>query len=455
MDNMLAWITMLAAVATLAVVALTMRRLRRPSGVGLESALREELRVSREEVARQARELREEVSSTQGKANDALLKALTALGDAQKALLTESAQATREAARVNREELDKLAQRTLDALAKLGESSRQEQEKARETLERKFTQIQESNEKKLDEMRRTVDEKLQDTLEKRLGASFKQVSERLEAVQQGLGEMRTLATGVGDLKRVLTNVKERGTWGEYQLGAILEEILTPDQFARNVSPKENGETVEFAVKLPGKSGSGGTPVWLPIDAKFPKEDYERLLEAAEQGDGEQVKTAAKALNVALHKSAKDICEKYVAPPATTDFGIMFLPTEGLYAEALRQPGLHDDLQRKYRVLMAGPTTLSAILSSLRVGFQTLAIEQRAHEVWRVLGAVKTEFGKFGAMLDKVHRQLDTATKTLDESSRRTRAMERKLRSVEELTPDQAATTLALPEGDEESGSKEK
>ncbi|MEI7436146.1 MAG: DNA recombination protein RmuC [bacterium] len=303
--------------------------------------------------------------------------------------------------------------------------------------------IQEGNEKKLDEMRQTVDEKLHNTLEKRLGESFKFVSDRLEAVQRGLGEMQNLAIGVGDLKRVLTNVKERGTWGEYQLGAILEEILTPDQFARNVRFRESGEQVEFAVKLPGKGQPQDAPVWIPIDAKFPKEDYERLLEAAERSDGEQVRAASKALGVTILKSAKDIHDKYITPPVTTDFGIMFLPTEGLYAEVLRQPGLHDEIQRKHRVLVAGPTTLSAILSSLRVGFQTLAIEQRAHEVWMVLGTVKTEFGKFGTVLDKLKKQLNTASNTLEETSARSRAMERKLRVVEQIPSDQAQATSVV------------
>ena len=289
------------------------------------------------------------------------------------------------------------------------------------------------------------DRKLQSTLEKRLGESFKLVSDRLEAVQRGLGEMQSLATGVGDLKRVLTNVKERGTWGEYQLGAILEDILSPDQFARNVKPKDGGEQVEFAVKLPGKGNEADKPVWLPIDAKFPKEDYERLLEAANQADAEQLKVASKALAAAILKAARDIHDKYIAPPATTDFGIMFLPTEGLYAEVLRQPGLHDELQRKYRVLVAGPTTLSAILSSLRVGFQTLAIEKRAHEVWQVLAAVKGEFTKFGAVLEKVQKQLTTVSNTVEESQKRTRVMERHLKEVATLPSDQAAAVLALPE----------
>jgi len=539
-------LSMLVGIVALIIGIAILLRLRRPIGREMETALRDELRTSREEASRQARELREEVSATQGKANDLLLKTLSTLGDDQKALLAALTKATRESADTTRTEIEKLVQRTVDALRdiqsstdtkldavrktteeklasgenvqrrgvedlkkamtvltettrnemtahrdrvqlqlqeiqstneqrfekvrqvvvdqlqkmledqrkqmaevvaslnKLSESNRQDQEKAREALEQKFTQIQESNEKKLDEMRQTVDEKLHNTLEKRLGESFKLVSERLEAVQRGLGEMQTLATGVGDLKRVLTNVKERGTWGEYQLGAILDEILTPDQFARNVRPKDGGETVEYAVKLPGKGTEADKPVWLPIDAKFPKEDYERLLEAANLADAEQVRAATKALAGAILKAAKDIHDKYIAPPATTDFGIMFLPTEGLYAEVLRQAGLHDELQRKYRVLVAGPTTLSAILSSLRVGFQTLVIEKRAHEVWTVLGAVKTEFGKFGGVLEKVQKQLTTASKTLDESARRSRAMERSLRSVEQLPAEQAAAILALP-----------
>ena len=455
-------LSLLVGVIGLIVAVLILLRVNRPAGREMEAALREELRTSREEAARQARELREEVASAQGKANELAVTTLNTLGNDQKDLLAGLTKATRESAESARTEIEKLGQRTVEtlramledqrkqttevvtALNKLSESSRQDQEKAREALEQKFRQIQESNEKKLDEMRQTVDEKLHSTLEKRLGESFKLVSDRLEAVQRGLGEMQTLATGVGDLKRVLTNVKERGTWGEYQLGAILEDILTPDQFARNVRPKAGGEQVEFAVILPGKGQQGDAPVWLPIDAKFPKEDYERLLEAANQADTEQVKIASKALAGAILKAAKDIHDKYIDPPATTDFGIMFLPTEGLYAEVLRQPGLHDDLQRKYRVLAAGPTTLSAILSSLRVGFQTLAIEKRAHEVWTVLAAVKTEFGRFGGVLDRVQKQLNTASKTLDDTAVRTRAMERRLRVVEQLPAEQAAAVLALP-----------
>ena len=302
-----------------------------------------------------------------------------------------------------------------------------------------------SNEKKLEEMRKTVDEKLHSTLEKRLGESFKLVSERLEAVQRGLGEMQNLATGVGDLKRVLGNVKERGTWGEYQLGAILSEILTPDQYAQNVRTKEGRESVEFAVRLPGKGHDHDSPVWLPIDSKFPREAYERLVDAARIADVEGVEAASAELRRVVIKMAKDIQDKYINPPASTDFAILFLPTEGLYAEVLRQSGLHDEIQQKHRVLVAGPTTISAILNSLRVGFQTLAIEKRAGEVWTVLGAVKTEFGKFGDFLDRVKKQINAVSNTLDESTRRTRAMERKLREVEQLPGDQAGPILGITE----------
>jgi DNA recombination protein RmuC len=255
--------------------------------------------------------------------------------------------------------------------------------------------------------------------------------------------MQTLATGVGDLKRVLGNVKERGTWGEYQLGAILSEILTPDQYSQNVRTKEGRESVEYAVKLPGKSNDLGSPVWLPIDAKFPKEAYERLVEAARVADSYGVEAATGELRRAVTKMAKDIQDKYINPPVSTDFAILFLPTEGLYAEVLRQSGLHDEVQQKHRVLIAGPTTLSAILNSLRVGFQTLAIEKRASEVWTVLGAVKTEFGKFGDVLDRVKKQINTVSNTLDESAKRTRSMERRLRDVEQLPGDQAEAVLAL------------
>ena len=340
-----------------------------------------------------------------------------------------------------REQMDGMTQQLKDLSVRNQESL----EAVRTALDARVKEMQDNNEKKLEEMRRTVDEKLHDTLEKRLGDSFKLVSDRLESVHRGLGEMQNLASGVGDLKRVLTNVKTRGTWAEVQLGAILEQVLTPDQFSRNVSVRDgSAERVEFAVRLPGPKDDPGSCIWLPIDSKFPTEDYARLQSAAESGDAGATQSATDALLRALRAAARDIHEKYVSPPATTDFAIMFLATEGLYAEALRQPAFVEELLQKHRVVIAGPTTVSAILSSLRMGFQTLAVEQRAAEVWRVLGGVKAEFGKFGIWLGKVQRQLQTATKTIEETGTRTRAMERKLRSVEQLGPAESATILRLP-----------
>jgi DNA recombination protein RmuC len=328
----------------------------------------------------------------------------------------------------------------------------------RQSLDARVKEMQEGNERKLEEMRQTVDEKLQGTLEKRLGESFKFVSERLEMVHKGLGEMQGLATGVGDLKRIFSNVKVRGTWAEVQLGGILEQMLTMDQWDKNVCVKEgSSERVECAIRLPGSRDDRGRCMWLPIDSKFPTEDYARLQLAAEAGDSEAVQSATDALLRALKAAAKDIADKYINPPATTDYAIMFLATEGLYAEALRQPQFVEELQQKYRVVIAGPTTLSAIVSSLRLGFQTLAVEQRAAEVWRVLGAVKTEFGKFGGVLDKVQRQLRTVSTTIEDAGTRTRVMERRLRAVEQMDPTESATILALPAtmaGEENSGDHE-
>jgi DNA recombination protein RmuC len=433
-------------------------KIRQPFGQDLHKTIRDELRESRDETARQARDLREEVANTQAKANEVLVRMVNILGDDQKNLLGKLTQANEERLDQVRSVLDEKLRQVMEdqrkhladviaALKSLESSQLQEQGKARDALDLKFTQIQESNEKKLDEMRKTVDEKLHSTLEKRLGESFKLVSERLEAVQRGLGEMQTLATGVGDLKRVLGNVKERGTWGEYQLGAILSEVLTPDQYARNVRTKDGRESVEYAIRLPGKGQDHDAPVWLPVDSKFPREAYERLVDAARVADADGVESASIELRKAVIKMAKDIQDKYINPPTSTDFAILFLPTEGLYAEVLRQSGLHDELQQKHRVLVAGPTTLSAILNSLRVGFQTIAIEKRASEVWTVLGAVKTEFGKFGDVLERVKKQINTVSNTLDESTKRTRAMEKKLRSVEQLPADQARSLLAISEAE--------
>ncbi|ODP33607.1 DNA recombination protein RmuC [Pandoraea sp. ISTKB] len=329
-------------------------------------------------------------------------------------------------------------------LTQLAEGNERRLAEVRATLEQKLKDIEVNNAAKLEEMRRTVDEKLHATLEQRLGESFKLVSDRLEQVHRGLGEMQTLAAGVGDLKRVLTNVKTRGTWGEVQLQALLEQLLTPEQFAKNVATRPGStERVEFAIALPGQNGDSNQPVWLPIDAKFPREDYERLLDAQERADPVAVEEASKALETRIRLEAKTIADKYLAPPHTTDFALLFLPTEGLYAEVLRRPGLSDLLQREYRVTVAGPTTLTALLNSLQMGFRTLAIERRSSEVWQVLGAVKTEFTKFGDVLAKTKSQLETVTRSIDKAEVRTRAMARQLKAVEALPGDQAVELLGV------------
>ena len=352
----------------------------------------------------------------------------------------------REELRSAREEARLSARELREEVTKSIETTQASLERVRGTLDQRVRELQEGNERKLDEMRRTVDEKLHDTLEKRLGESFKLVSDRLDTVHKGLGEMQHLATGVGDLKRVLTNVKARGTWAEVQLGAILEQVLTPEQFGKNVSIRsDTAERVEFAVRLPGPLDDPATCVWLPIDSKFPQEDWRRLQDASDQGDVAAVQAASDALMRTVRAAAREIHDKYVHPPASTDFAIMFLATEGLFAEVLRHPSMVSDLQLQYRVVVAGPTTLAAILTSLRMGFQTLVVEQRAAEVWRVLGAVKTEFGKFGDVLDRVQRQLNTASRTIEETGQRSRAMEKKLRSAERLPEAEAALVLELPE----------
>ncbi|MBU9689067.1 DNA recombination protein RmuC [Burkholderia multivorans] len=335
-------------------------------------------------------------------------------------------------------------------LTQLTEANDRRIGEVRATLEQRLKDIETNNAAKLDEMRRVVDEKLHATLEQRLGESFKLVSDRLEQVHRGLGEMQTLAAGVGDLKKVLTNVKTRGTWGEVQLEALLEQMLTPDQYAKNVAtvPKST-ERVEFAIRLPGREAGvrDAPPVWLPIDAKFPREDYERLIDAQERADAVAVEDAARALEARVRLEARTIAEKYVAPPYTTDFALLFLPTEGLYAEILRRPGLTDLLQRDYRVTVAGPTTLTALLNSLQMGFRTLAIEQRSSEVWQVLGAVKTEFGKFGDVLARTKSQLETVTRSIEAAEQRTRVMNRKLKQVEALPGDAAAGLLGAEAAD--------
>lgn len=403
---------------------------------GIRKSVEEDLRKGREEAGGAARSLREEVAQNISGLGESLAKSQDALRESLSNTLTNQGKLQQDQLTAFAKQLKELERSNADSL-----------DKVRITLDARVKELQQANEAKLEEMRKTVDEKLQGTLEKRLGESFKLVSDRLEAVQRGLGEMQNLATGVGDLKRVLTNVKSRGTWAEVQLGAILEQFLVPEQFARNVKTKEGSDDlVEFAVRLPGRPDDPDSSVWLPIDSKFPQEDYLRLQEAAEAGDAIGVQKAGDALARTLRIEAQKIQEKYLDPPGTTDFGIMFLATEGLYAEALRQPNLATDLQQNHRIVIAGPTTLAAILSSLRMGFQTLAIEKQASEVWKVLAAVKTEFGKFGEVLGKVKRQLKTASRTIDQAETRTRAMERKLRDVQHLPETEAEEILSIGSG---------
>jgi DNA recombination protein RmuC len=329
------------------------------------------------------------------------------------------------------------------AIDTLTKRNNEQQDALRISVETRLEILRTDNAEKLEQMRLTVDEKLHNTLEQRLGASFKVVSDQLEQVFRGVGEMQSLATGVGDLKKVLSNVKMRGTWAEVSLGNLLEQVMAPEQFARNVEIiPGSGQRVEYAIKLPGTGDAEG-PLWIPIDAKFPTEDYERLVEASELGDVEAIEQSAKALEVRLRAAAKDICTKYVHPPHSTDFAILFLPTEGLFAETIRRPGLLDALQNEYRVVVTGPTTLMALLNSLRMGFRTLAIQKRSGEVWQVLGAVKAEFGKYGQILDKVQKKLQEASKTIDEVAVRKRAIDRRLNGVELLPELDAAKVLGL------------
>ena len=384
----------------------------------LERQLREEGERSRQDSAWQAKALREELASTTNQYNEAVLRRLA------------------ENAGQQGEQLASFAKQ----LQYLTQSNELRLERLRQTLETQVQALQADNSQKLEAMRQTVDEKLHATLEKRLGESFQLVNERLEQVHKGLGEMQALAVGVGDLKKVLTNVKTRGTWGEIQLGALLEQILAPGQYATNVATKPGSDArVEFAIILPGQGGASGV-VHLPIDAKFPQEDYQRLLEAQELADAAGAEAAAKALEIRIKAEAKDIRDKYLSPPHTTDFGILFLPVEGLYAEVLRRTGLYETLMREYHVTVAGPTTLSAILSSLQMGFRTLAIEKRSSEVWMLLSAVKTEFGKFGDILEKTNKKLQEASNVMDDAARKSRTIERKLKGVQ-LLPSAGAETL--------------
>lgn len=376
-----------------------------------ERGLRDELARLREELLQQSREGREEQSAALRGFGDSMLRRMAEIAGLQKGQLDTFAEQLKTMTQMNEVRFDKL----------------------RETVEIRLKSLQEENTAKLEQMRATVDEKLHATLEKRLGESFQLVSERLELVHKGLGEMQSLAIGVGDLKKVLSNVKSRGTFGEIQLGTLLEQILTPEQYAVNVATKAgSSERVEFAVKLPGRELDDKGAVWLPLDAKFPQEDYLRLVEAQEQGNPEAVADAARQLDRQVKLMAAMIRDKYLDPPNTTDFAIMFLPTEGLYAEALRRPGLSETIQRECRVIIAGPTTLAALLNSLQLGFRTLAIEKRSSEVWKLLAAVKNEFGKFGDILEKTKKKLDEASNSIDTASVRTRAIERRLKGVEAL-----------------------
>ena len=332
----------------------------------------------------------------------------------------------------------------LQRLDELSKSNDIRMEKVRETVDKRLEDIQKDSSEKLEKMRETVDEKLHATLEKRLGESFKLVSERLDLVHKGLGEMQTLATGVGDLKKVLQNVKTRGTWGEVQLGNLLDEMMTAEQYEKNVATKkDSNDRVEFAIKIPAKDEKI-KHIWLPIDAKFPLEDFQSLIDAEEKNDPILIDKLSKALENRIKSEAKDIRDKYLDPPYTTDFGILFLPIESLYAEVLRRPGLSDTLQREYKVIITGPTTIAAILNSLQMGFRTLAIEKRSSEVWSVLGAIKKEFTTFGDLLDKTHKKLQEASNTIDDASKKSRTIERKLNKVQELPASEVVATLPLP-----------
>lgn len=386
-------------------------------------------------------ELRQDFSTQRGELAQSLAvgqqqldSRLQAVAAAQTQELAREREARIMAQNEQRELLERSLAGLIDRLHQNSKSSQEAQVQLQRTLQEELDKMRQGNEAKLEKMRETVDEKLQGTLERRLGESFKLVSERLEQVQKGLGEMQTLASDVGGLKRVLTNVKSRGSWGEVQLSRQLDDMLTPEQYAENVAVKPgSGERVEFAVKLPGR-GEDDRPVWLPIDSKFPQEDYERLLEAQEGGEKEAIDAASKTIEKVILTQAKLIRDKYIEPPHSTDFAIMYLPTEGLFAEVIRRPGLASRLQNEFHVTVAGPTVLMSLLNSLQLGFRTLAIEKRSSEVWQVLAAAKLEFQKYGQVWEKIEKQLGTVQNTVSEAGRRTRAVERKLRSVETLDP---------------------
>jgi len=435
MTTLLPYVILLLAIISIALLALVLNRMSRPgSSDGLEARidslerqlerqermLREELGRNRDEAHQSARLGREENTIAVSAFGDSLLKRMSEIAGLQK------------------DQLEIFA----GQLKTLTASNEGRMDRLRESVEERLRLIQEDTARKLEQMRATVDEKLHDTLEKRLGESFKLVSERLELVQRGLGEMQTLASGVGDLKKVLSNVKTRGTFGEVQLASLLEQVLAPGQYEANVETRAgSGQRVEFALKLPGRDGTTDGRVWLPLDAKFPQEDYLRLVEAQELGDALLAGEAARQLDKAVRLMATDIRDKYLDPPHTTDFGVMFLPTEGLYAEVLRRPGLFEALQRDFKVMIAGPTTLAALLNSLQMGFRTLAIEKRSAEVWNLLGAVRTEFSKFGQVLEKTSKKLQEAGNHIDAAAVRSRSIEKKLKGVQEMPGADAASLL--------------
>ena len=500
LPDWLPWLALAALLVNLALLlALLLRRPRRPDDVAsrgevpqllgqavgphterLERALRQEVgeqaRGSRQELGQALATFQDavvrqgaEAARTQNTQVDALAAQLTqlrgTLGDtlvAQlQALGLSMTQQAQEATRTQNAQIDAFAQQLAQLRGSLSETLTQQLQalseqnarrlqEVRATLEQQLAQLQAANTAKLEEMRHTVDEKLQSTLEARLGERFKQVAERLEQVHRGLGEMHTLAQGVGDLKHLLSNVKTRGMFGEAQLAQLLEQVFSPEQYAAQVSTRPGSrEKVDFAIRLPGRGGDG-TPVWLPIDAKFPNEDYERLLDAQQRADAAGAESAAKALEQRIRLEARGMAEKYVEPPHTTDFAVLFLPTEGLYAEVLRRPGLMEALQRDHRITLAGPTTLLAMLNSLQMGFRTLALEKRSSEVWQVLGAVKTEFGKFGDVLGRLRTQTQTVLNTLDSAQTRSNVMNRALKKVEALPEDESQALLpGLGEGQDE------
>ena len=458
------WIPLaLLALLVLLVLLTLWLALRRPDEAPMR-ALRDQLQAAvRADVQQLERGLRDEVARSAGNTRSELAQTLATF---QQTLLTQQG----DVARTQNEQIDsfrtqlastqqhqadtlgrsgeqqalslsRFSETLTDQLRALSQSNDQRMAEVRTTVEHKLTAIQQDNEKKLEQVRQTVDEKLHATLEQRLGESFKQVADRLDQVHRGLGEMQNLAKDVGSLSRVLNNVKTRGNFGEVQLAALLEEVFTADQFGRNVEtiPGSN-QRVDFALRLPGRRDDGA-PLWLPIDAKFPREDYERLLDAQERADPVAAEIAAKAIEMRLRAEARTIREKYIAAPHTADFGILFVPTEGLYAEALRRPGLVEALQREHKIMLAGPTTLLATLNSLQMGFRTLALEKRSAEVWEVLGAVKTEFGKFGDVLAKTKKKLDEASSSIELAERRTRVMARELKSVEALSDTRAQLLL--------------